>query len=145
VDDGPGAALYFRILDAWNRRDAATYAALFAEDGSAVGFDGSQLVGRAEIERSLREIFDHHQTPRYVAKVREERLIAADVILVRAVCGMVPAGTHDINPDVNAIQSLVAINTDGNWRGILFQNTPAQFHGRPDLAATLTAELRQLL
>jgi hypothetical protein len=28
---------------------------------------------------------------------------------------------------------------------ILFQNTPAQFHGRPDLAEQLTAELRQLL
>lgn len=27
----------------------------------------------------------------------------------------------------------------------LFQNTPAQFHGRPELAQQLTAELQQLL
>lgn len=27
----------------------------------------------------------------------------------------------------------------------LFQNTPAQFHGRPELAESLTAELRELL
>ncbi|TMB75962.1 MAG: DUF4440 domain-containing protein, partial [Chloroflexi bacterium] len=27
----------------------------------------------------------------------------------------------------------------------LFQNTPAQFHGRPELVQQLTEELRQLL
>jgi len=28
---------------------------------------------------------------------------------------------------------------------VLFQNTPAQFHGRPELVQQLTEELRQLL
>ncbi|MGH2514102.1 MAG: SgcJ/EcaC family oxidoreductase, partial [Ktedonobacterales bacterium] len=33
----------------------------------------------------------------------------------------------------------------GGWYVALFQNTPAQFHGRPEVSAALTAELRQLL
>ena len=31
----------------------------------------------------------------------------------------------------------------GEWRISLFQNTPAQFHGRPDLVERLTRELRE--
>ena len=31
------------------------------------------------------------------------------------------------------------------WRIALYQNTPAQFHGRPELSRALTEELRQLL
>ena len=32
--------------------------------------------------------------------------------------------------------------SDGQWRIALFQNTPAQFHGRPEAAEALTDELR---
>jgi hypothetical protein len=39
----------------------------------------------------------------------------------------------------------VAAKRAGHWRIALFQNTPAQFHGRPELAKALTEELRQLL
>ena len=141
----PGSALYFEVLTAWNRRDAAGYASLFSEDGHAVGFDGSLLDGQEAIESSLREIFANHQTARYVGKVREERLLAPGVVLVRAVCGMVPPGGTDINPAVNAIQLLVALESGSVWRCVLFQNTPAQFHGRPEVAEALTEELRQLL
>jgi uncharacterized protein (TIGR02246 family) len=56
--------LYDALLDAWNRRDAAAYAALFSEDG--------------------------------------------------------------------------------HWQIFQFQNTPAQFHGRPEMAEALTDELRLL-
>jgi hypothetical protein len=58
---------------------------------------------------------------------------------------MVPPGQTDINPAVNTIQTLVAVKRDGTWRIALFQNTPAQFHGRPELVQQLTEELRQLL
>jgi hypothetical protein len=44
-----------------------------------------------------------------------------------------------------AIQTLVAAKRDGKRRVALFQNTPAQFHGRPELVESLTEELRQLL
>jgi uncharacterized protein (TIGR02246 family) len=136
--------LYEALLDAWNRHDAAAYAALFTEDGYGVGFDGSEMNGREEIERSLAGIFADHETGTYVGKVRDERTISDDVATLHAVAGLVPAGHDDLNPDLNAIQTLVARREGAAWRIALFQNTPAQFHGRPEAADALTNELRAL-
>lgn len=138
-------ALYEQLLASWNARDAGAYAALFAHDGNIVGFDGSQMDGPAAVAAHLGQIFADHPTPTYVAKVREVRRLSPDVALLRAVAGLVPRGQADLNPAANAIQSLVAVRHDGAWRIALFQNTPAQFHGRPELADQLAAELRELL
>src|SRR5579859_3132118 len=143
--EAPIAALYQRLLDSWNRRDAAAYAALFDEEGHVIGFDGSPMTGGVEIEASLRQIFADHVTAAYIGKIRGVRFLSADVAILRAVAGMVPPGASDINPAVNALQTLVATRRDGQWRIVLFQNTPAQFHGRPEVAAALTEELRVLL
>lgn len=139
------SGLYRQLLDAWNRRDAAAYAALFQENGNIVGFDGSQHEGRSGIEADIGHIFADHQTAAYVAKIRDVRLLGPNVGLLRAVAGMVPPGQTDLNPAVNAVQILVAARHDGQWRIAHFQNTPAQFHGRPHLSEALTEELRQLL
>jgi uncharacterized protein (TIGR02246 family) len=138
-------ALYKNLLESWNRRKATEMAALFAVDGSIVGFDGSQMNGQGEIAASLGQIFAEHMTAAYVGKVREVRLLSTEVALVRAVVGMVPPGQSDLNPAKNALQTLIAVKHTGQWRIALFQNTPAQFHGRPDLAGQMTDELRQLL
>jgi hypothetical protein len=58
---------------------------------------------------------------------------------------MVPPGQEDLNPETNAVQSLVAVEEDGTWRIALFHNTPAQYHGRPDLADEHTAEMRETM
>ena len=58
---------------------------------------------------------------------------------------MVPPGGSEIVPDRNAIQTVVARRGDDGWAVTLFQTTPAQFHGRPELTAALTAELSELL
>ena len=138
-------ALYRELLACWNKRDAADLAALFAEDGNLVGFDGSPLNGQAEIESVIRQIFAEHSTPVYVWKIRGVRLLAPGVAMLRAVAGMVPRGESDLDPAVNAMQTLVAVKREATWRIALFQNTPAQFHGRPELAQALTDELRHLL
>jgi uncharacterized protein (TIGR02246 family) len=138
-------ALYHGLLDAWNRRSARDMAALFAGQGGLVGFDGSEVNGRADIEAHLTAIFTDHVTARYVGKVREVRFLSPEVAVLRAVVGMVPPGGTDINPAVNAVQTLVAARHEGEWRVEMYQNTPAAFHGRPDLSAALTEELRALL
>jgi uncharacterized protein (TIGR02246 family) len=73
------------------------------------------------------------------------RLLSPDVAVLRAIVGMVPPGQSDLNPAVNAHQTLVAARRDGTWRLELFQTTPAQFHGRPELVQQMTEELRQVL
>jgi uncharacterized protein (TIGR02246 family) len=142
MSDNSIGALYQELLDAWNARDAARFAALFAADGHVVGFDGSQVDGRAAIESSMRQIFDNHKTGTYVSLVREERPLGADAAILRGVAGMTPAGAHDLKPELNAIQTLIAVRQDEGWWIVMFQNTPAAFHGRPEDVTRLTDELR---
>jgi uncharacterized protein (TIGR02246 family) len=136
--------LYARLLAAWNERNAEDYAALFAADGAMIGFDGSQASG-TEIVEHLRPIFKDHPTAAYVAKVRGTRSLGPSGIMLRAIVGMVPPGQHHLNPEVNALQTLITEHQGDGWRIVLFQNTPAQYHGRPELAEQHTAELQPLL
>jgi uncharacterized protein (TIGR02246 family) len=144
-DEEAVCALYRQLLDGWNSRSGEALAAPFAEDEDVIGFDGSQMTGRAEIASVLQMIFADHPTPAYLAKVRSVRLLSPDAAVLRAVAGMVPHGQSEIDPQLNALQTLVAAKRDGQWRIALFRNTPAQFHGRPELVQKLTEELQQLL
>jgi uncharacterized protein (TIGR02246 family) len=137
--------LYESLLDAWNQHSAESMAGLFAEDSNLIGFDGSQINGRAQIEAEMSRIFADHVTSAYIGKIREVRFLSPEVALLRAVSGMIPPGQSDLNPGVNTIQSLIAVRQNGEWRIALYQNTPAAFHGRPDLSEALTDELRTLL
>ncbi len=145
-DDGAKVRLLYQtLLEAWNDKDAHEMAELFSENGNVIGFDGSQMDGRKQIESVLGQIFADHPTPVYVAAVRGVRFLAPGVAILRGVAGMVPRGHSDINPALNVVQSLIATKEQDRWRLALFQNTPAAFHGRPELSEQLTAELRQAL
>ena len=137
--------LYARLIHGWNHYDAAVFAGLFATHGLAIGFDGTQLAGQKEIEFALRNNFKDHHPARYVTKVRDMRAVTKDVMMLRAVAGMVPAGEYDIRPELNVVQSLVALRDLEGWVIVLFQNTPAKFDGRPDAVKELSKELREIL
>jgi uncharacterized protein (TIGR02246 family) len=134
-------ATYRAILAGWNAQDASAFAAPFADDGEVIGFDGSRVVGRGRIEAEMAGIFADHATGSYVGIVRSVAQLGSDVAIMHAVSGLVPAGADAIKPELNAIQSLVAQRQADGWRVILYQNTPAAFHGRPERADALTAEL----
>ncbi len=138
-------ALYQHLLDGWNGREANAFAAAFAEDGECIGFDGSEVNGRAEIAATIQQIFADHMTASYVSKVKRVRFLSSGVAVLRAIVGMVPPGQADLNPAANAHQTVVAARHSDRWHIVLFQNTPAQFHGRPELVQAMTEELRQLL
>jgi uncharacterized protein (TIGR02246 family) len=145
ANDNAVRTLYHHLLRGWNSRDAEAFAALFTEDGSIIGFDGSIIDGRREIASQIGAIFASHQTPAYIAKIRSVRLLSAEVALLRAIVGMPTLMPSLINSTLNSIQTLVAHKRDGVWQVAHFQNTPAQFHGRPDLVAQMTEELQRLL
>ncbi|QPA32928.1 SgcJ/EcaC family oxidoreductase [Thermaerobacillus caldiproteolyticus] len=138
-------ALYQQLLDGWNKRSADAMAEPFAEDGELIGFDGSQVIGKTEIVAHLQPIFADHPTPVYVGKVRNVRFLGPEVAVLRAIAGMVPRGQSDIDPKLNTHHTLVTVKREGKWYIELFQNTPAQFHGRPELVQKMTEELQQLL
>jgi uncharacterized protein (TIGR02246 family) len=137
--------MHASLLRRWNRRSAHSFAAHFLDDGTVVGFDGSEMNGQAEIAETLGRIFLDHPTGKYIAKVREVRRLAPDIVLLRAVAGMVPHGQTDLKPELNTIQSLVAVRRGNDWRVAHYHNTPAALHGRPEAVAALTAELRELM
>lgn len=136
--------LYQRLIETWNKRNAANYAALFGEDGVTIGFDGSQMTGKAEITSTLEQIFNDHPTAPYTVKVKSVKVIKPEVAVLMAIAGMVPSGQKKLNPALNAIQTLVAVRGESQWQISLFQNTPAQLHGRPELVRQMTEELSQL-
>lgn len=135
--------LYFNLLDRWNNRDADGFATYFTKDGKCIGFDGSQLNGQTAIATELRRIFTDHNTNFFVGIIRDVCFLSPTIALLHAVASTMPRNTKQINPDTNAIQSLIAVQENSQWSIVLYQNTPAQFHGRPDLAQDLTNELQQ--
>jgi uncharacterized protein (TIGR02246 family) len=137
------SSIYHDLLRAWNQRSAEGFAANFADEGEVVGFDGSETRGRAAIETEMQRIFMDHQTGQYVGKIRQVRQLTPQVAVVRAVAGVVPAGESDLNPALNSVQALVVQKVGDRWLIVHYQNTPAQFHGRPELVKSLTDELRK--
>lgn len=138
-------SIYNRLLQSWNNHHAREFADLFAADGNSIGFDGSQMNGRQEIEDQLTQIFLSHTVASYVSIVKEVRQLSPTIYLLRSVVGMIPPGQKKIKQDVNAIQTLILEkdNKNGHFLIALFQNTPAAFHNRPELSAQLTEELQR--
>lgn len=120
--------LYQKLIEGWNHRSASQMAEQFSKDGEMIGFDGSQANGREEILSHLKPIFESHPTPPFVNKVKDIRILSSETAILRAIVGMVPPGKTDLEPELNAHQTLVAVKRDDEWRVELFQNTPAQFH-----------------
>ena len=137
-------SLYKKLLENWNKNISSDFANLFLEDGNVIGFDGSQMNGRQQIDNELDQIFSNHKVASYVGIIREIRSIAPGIFIVRAVAGMVPPGKTEIMPERNAIQSLVVTREQEGFSIALYQNTPASFDGRPELSKQLTEELQVL-
>ena len=135
-------ATYARLLAAWNAQDAAGMAALFAADGALVGFDGSEAQGPRTIDQQLAPIFRDHPTERFVHVVREVHQVTEDVALLRAIAGMVPRDSLELDESKNVIQSLVLRRESSGWQIVLFQNTAAKLDGRPEAVAAMSGELR---
>lgn len=134
-------------IAAWNDQKADVMKELMTTDCNMIGFDGSQMTGRDEICEAMAKIFAHHPTGLFVVLIREVRILAPGVALLRADSGMVPRGYSEVNPAINATQTVVAVEKEGpqgkHWQMSLFQNTPAAYHGHPELSAKLTEELQK--
>jgi uncharacterized protein (TIGR02246 family) len=137
--------LYNQLIDAWNKRDASKFASSFTDDSICIGYDGSEMFGKQEILSSLSGIFKEHPTAKYVTIIRETKNFRDNLFLVRSHVGMLPPGKTIIDQTKNAIQVMIARIENNAAQIILFQNTPAQYHGRPELLEKLTQELQTVL
>ncbi|KHE73237.1 SgcJ/EcaC family oxidoreductase, partial [Halobacillus sp. BBL2006] len=113
--------------------------------GEIIGFDGSLSKGPKEIFSHLQPIFESHPTPPFVTKVKSVRSLGEGSVILRAIAGMRHLGESDINPELNTHHTLIAGRKKDGWNIELFQNTPPQFHGLPELVEQMTEELRAIL
>lgn len=142
MTDGDVRGLYLRLLGAWNSRDAHAMAECFHDDGIMIGFDGSLADGNVAIQEHLSPIFADHPTAVYVTIIRSIRGAGTSRILL-ADAGMIPPGSTELNSAATARQTMISDKTaDGEWRIMLFQNTPAALHWDDAARKTLSDELR---
>lgn len=137
--------LYKELLNSWNNGRAKGMADLFLSDGVMIGYDGSIEEGADRIFDHLHSIFENHQVASFVSKVKEITFLNENTALLRSIASMIPPGQSEINSKVNTHHTLVAVKEDGRWKVKLFQNTPALFHGRPELVEQMTKELKESL
>ncbi len=140
-DDTEIRAVYAEYLAGWNARSGARVSAVLTDDGDVVGFDGSTTHGRLQIAADMRRLFADHQTPAYVGLVRSVRAITDGVAVLHAVAGMELPGTDRLDPRLFAAHTAVVVRDGRRWKISVFTATPAQYHGRPEAVAALTAEL----
>ena len=144
MDLGQVEVCYRKALQAWNLRDPDRFASFFLEDGHAIGFDGSSMDSRAEIASTLAAVFLNQRIGWYVSKVIDVSEIAPGVALLRAVVGMVPPDSLDLDLTVSAVQSVIFVASNDDVKIALLQSTPASFFGRPEVAGLLRMELEEI-
>jgi uncharacterized protein (TIGR02246 family) len=138
--------LYQRTIDGWNKASGDAFAAPYTGDSDFIGFDGTYMKGRQEIASFHQMLFDRFlRGSRLIGKVRSIRFVTVDVAIMIAVGGTVMAGQSDIEPERNSIHTIVAVKRNNNWYFTAFQNSRAQYIGRPEAVQVLTEELRQEL
>ena len=116
--------LYRELMDGWNRGSGEAFAAVFAEDGDLVAFDGTHFEGREEIAPFHQELFDKWmKDTRLVGRVKDVRFLSSDVALMHAVGSTIMRGKTAPSPERDSIQTLVATRQNGEWRLAAFQNT----------------------
>jgi len=113
--------------DAWNRHDAAAYAALFTEDGDCVNVVGWWWKGRAQIESKLTAafVFVFHESQLTIADTTV-RFLSPTIAVAHVTWTMKGAKTPPGMPEPKqGIEIQVLQKKSGHWLIQSFQNTHA--------------------
>lgn len=144
-EQGPVFALYEKLIEAWNQRDADAFSNLFQGKGEIVGFDGTRVMGRKEIQGHLQDVFSKDQTPPYIAAAQRVHSIKSGVVSLSAKAGMKTGDDADFHQDLWSEQSLVTVKTKDGWKIALFQNTPATLSGDSERKRIWVEEFHEAL
>jgi uncharacterized protein (TIGR02246 family) len=130
ADEAAVRDLYQQLMNGWNRGSGESFAAVLAEDGDLVAFDGTHFKGRKEIAPFHQQLFDKWMKgTRLVGQVKAVRFLSSDVALMHAVGSTVMPGKTEPSPERDSIQTLVATRQGGEWRLAAFQNTRVRLMG----------------
>jgi uncharacterized protein (TIGR02246 family) len=123
-DEAAVRALYQQCMDGWNAGSGEAFAAVFAEDGHLVAFDGTHFEGRQNMVSFHQVLFDKWlKGTRLVGHVTRVQFLAPNVALMHALGGTIMRGRTTPSPARDSIQTLVAVRQNGQWKLAAFQNT----------------------
>jgi uncharacterized protein (TIGR02246 family) len=113
--------------DAWNRHDAAAYAALFIEDGDCVNVVGWWWKGRAQIESKLEAAFAFvFRESQLTITATAVRFLSPTLAIAHVSWTMTGAKTPPGMPEPKqGIEIQVLQKKSGHWLIQSFQNTNA--------------------
>jgi uncharacterized protein (TIGR02246 family) len=124
-DEGSIRQVQVSQADAWNRHDAAAYAALFTEDGDCVNVVGWWWKGRAQIESKLKAAFAFvfHDSQLTVTDT-SVRFLSPTIAIAHVSWTMTGAKTPPGIPEPRqGIEIQVLQKKSGHWLIQAFQNT----------------------
>ena len=128
ADEAAVRGLYEQLMKGWNRGSGAEFAAVFAEDGDLVAFDGTHFEGRQEIATFHQELFDKWlKGTRLVGRVKSVRFLGPNVALMHAVGSTVMRGKTEPSPERDSILKLMAVREGDQWRLAALGSTTSGF------------------
>ncbi|WP_026931032.1 SgcJ/EcaC family oxidoreductase [Glycomyces tenuis] len=113
------------LAEAWNRGDAAAYAAAFTPDADYITFFGARMQGRRAIEESHRMLFEGPLKGSRMGMDGERtiRMLTPDVALIVAAGGTSLDDGGEVPSDRESIVTFTAVRDGERWRFASFQNT----------------------
>jgi uncharacterized protein (TIGR02246 family) len=116
------------LQDAWNRGDAAGFAAPFTQDASFVAWNGLRGYGRQAVEDAHRPLLAGPLAGSRMVLVDDRgpeslRFVRPDVAIMVTSGAVTLAGHSATGPDHTAIQTFVLTNNGERWQIAAFHNT----------------------
>lgn len=125
--------LFRDMYQAWADGDAKRYADCFDADVDYVAFDGTHVRGRADNERSHRQLFESVLSgTRLEGGLVQLRPLTSDVVLAHATGAVVFPWQKSVKKDRLSIQTLVLVKREGRWLAAAFHNTRVRPMPTPD-------------
>ncbi|MFC5183302.1 SgcJ/EcaC family oxidoreductase [Actinomadura harenae] len=114
-----------RIVAAWAKNDADSFAKVFTEDGTLILPGGVFLKGHEEIRAHMAELYAGHYkgttvtgTPQMIKPLSD----TAVVLITQG--GVVAAGAKEPSPEEAIRATWLLVEQNGQWLITAYQNTP---------------------
>jgi uncharacterized protein (TIGR02246 family) len=105
------------LIAAWNRGDAAAFAAPFADDATFIAFEGAKLDGRDAIAEFHQALFAKQlKGTRLEGEVKFVRFLDSETAVMHARCGVILAGRERAIASRESMQLFVCTRRSGEWR-----------------------------